>query len=197
MQTIKNFKAGTDAFLLNVDRYSEKYGKIETIPVTRVGRKYIETSRMGQFSQNTNGVFVPCNNVFPQFELYSTYTLAVRGFERFTLIRDLQESVRYGNALNKLPLESLRSIQLMFNSNDKVVTVAIPDKDYVDFADMIKRNKPDVPDLEGDGYDECGILFDTGYCPTCRHMFELDYSDKCNFCPDCGQRLDWSSIDKD
>ena len=84
MQTIKNFKAGTDAFLLNVDRYSEKYGKIETIPVTRVGRKYIETSRMGQFSQNTNGVFVPCNNVFPQFELYSTYALAVRGFERFT-----------------------------------------------------------------------------------------------------------------
>ena len=56
MQTIKNFKAGTDAFLLNVDRYSEKYGKIETIPVTRVGRKYIETSHMGQFSQNTNGV---------------------------------------------------------------------------------------------------------------------------------------------
>lgn len=134
---------------------------------------------------------------FPQFELYSTYALAVRGFERFTLIRDLQESVRYSNALNKLPLESLRSIQLMFNSNDKVVTVAIPDKDYVDFADMIKRNKPDVPDLEGDGYDECGIVFDTGYCPTCRHMFELDYSDKCNFCPDCGQRLDWSSIDKD
>lgn len=50
VQTIKDFKAGTDAFILNVDRYSEKYGSIEATPVTRVGRKYIETSSMGQFS---------------------------------------------------------------------------------------------------------------------------------------------------
>lgn len=194
MQTIKDFKAGTDAFILNVDRYSEKYGSIEATPVTRVGRKYIETSSMGQFSQDNTGVFVPCNTVFSKFELYPTYTLAVRGFERFTLIRDLQESVKYGNALNKLPLESLQSIQHILNSNDKVITVAIPDKDYADFLDMVDRNKPYAPDLEGDSYYEGEILLDTGYCPTCHHMFELDYSDRSNFCPDCGQRLDWSGI---
>lgn len=194
VQTIKDFKAGTDAFILNVDRYSEKYGSIEATPVTRVGRKYIETSSMGQFSQDNTGVFVPCNTVFSKFELYPTYTLAVRGFERFTLIRDLKDMIHYGNVLDKLTLESLQSIQHILHSNDRVITVAIPDKDYADFADMVERNKSYVPDLEGDSYDECGIVFDTGYCPTCRHKFELDYSDRSNFCPDCGQRLDWSGI---
>lgn len=194
MQTIKDFKAGTDAFILNVDRYSEKYGSIEATPVTRVGRKYIETSSMGQFSQDNTGVFVPCNTVFSKFELYPTYTLAVRGFERFTLIRDLKEMIHYSNVLDKLTLESLQSIQHILNSNDRVITVAIPDKNYADFADMVERNKSYVPDLEGDSYDKCGIVFDTGYCPTCRHKFELDYSDRSNFCPDCGQRLDWSGI---
>lgn len=57
VQTIKDFKAGTDAFILNVARYSEKYGSIEATPVTRVDRKYIETSSMGQFSQDNTGVF--------------------------------------------------------------------------------------------------------------------------------------------
>ena len=177
-----------------MDRYSEKYGSIETIPVTRVGRKYIETSCMGQFSQNNIGIFVPCNTVSPKCELYPTYTLAVKGFERFTLLRDLKEMIHYGNVLDKLTLESLQSIQHILNSNDKVITVAIPDKDYADFLDMVDRNKPYAPDLEGDSYYEGEILLDTGYCPTCHHMFELDYSDRSNFCPDCGQRLDWSGI---
>ena len=102
--------------------------------------------------------------------------------------------IHYGNVLDKLTLESLQSIQHILNSNDKVITVAIPDKDYADFLDMVDRNKSYAPDLEGDSYYEGEILLDTGYCPTCHHMFELDYSDRSNFCPDCGQRLDWSGI---
>ena len=50
------------------------------------------------------------------------------------------------------------------------------------------------PDYEGDGYDEDGnLIYDTAYCPNCRHMFEVDY-DIVSHCPDCGQKLDWSDI---
>lgn len=129
----------------------------------------------------------------PKCELYPTYTLAVKGFERFTLLRDLKEMIHYGNVLDKLTLESLQSIQHILNSNDKVITVAIPDKDYADFLDMVDRNKPYAPDLEGDSYYE-GEILDTGYCPTCHYMFKWDYSDRSNFCPDCGQRLDWGGV---
>ncbi len=101
--------------------------------------------------------------------------------------------IHYGNVLDKLTLESLQSIQHILNSNDKVITVAIPDKDYADFLDMVDRNKPYAPDLEGDSYYE-GEILDTGYCPTCHYMFKWDYSDRSNFCPDCGQRLDWGGV---
>ena len=52
------------------------------------------------------------------------------------------------------------------------------------------------PDIEGDGYDENGeLIYDTGYCPTCRHEFEV-YYDATKYCPNCGQHLDWSETEK-
>lgn len=54
---------------------------------------------------------------------------------------------------------------------------------------------PKKPDLEGDGYDENGeLIYDTGYCPNCRHIFEVDY-DATRCCPVCGQALDWSDVE--
>ena len=50
------------------------------------------------------------------------------------------------------------------------------------------------PDYEGDGYDENGeLIYDMAYCPECRHSFEEGVNDwGSNFCPDCGQKLDWT-----
>lgn len=51
------------------------------------------------------------------------------------------------------------------------------------------------PDLEGDGYDDNGeLIYDTGYCPGCRHEFEV-YYDSPKHCPNCGQALDWSDTE--
>lgn len=47
-------------------------------------------------------------------------------------------------------------------------------------------------EYEGDGYDDKGeLVYDTAYCPICRHEYEVDYDDHDNFCRCCGQKLDW------
>lgn len=62
--------------------------------------------------------------------------------------------------------------------------------------EALKKQIPEKPDLEGDGYDENGeLIYDTGYCPDCRHEFEV-YYDAPKHCPDCGKALDWSDIDE-
>ena len=59
----------------------------------------------------------------------------------------------------------------------------------------LEKQMPKKPDLGGDGYDENGeLIYDTGYCPNCRHIFEVDY-DATMCCPVCGQALDWSDAE--
>lgn len=47
------------------------------------------------------------------------------------------------------------------------------------------------PDYEGDGYADGHLVYDTWICPCCGKHCEVDY-DNYNYCPDCGQKLDWS-----
>ena len=47
------------------------------------------------------------------------------------------------------------------------------------------------PDYEGDGYADGRLVYDTWICPCCGKHYEVDY-DNYNYCPDCGQKLDWS-----
>jgi hypothetical protein len=47
------------------------------------------------------------------------------------------------------------------------------------------------PDYEGDGYADGHLVYDTWICPCCGKHYEVDY-DNYNYCPDCGQKLDWS-----
>ncbi len=46
---------------------------------------------------------------------------------------------------------------------------------------------------EGDGYDDNGeMIYDTAFCPNCEKEFEVYYCEHGNYCPNCGQALDWS-----
>ena len=47
------------------------------------------------------------------------------------------------------------------------------------------------PDYEGDGYADGHLVSDTWICHCCGKHYEVDY-DNYNYCPDCGQKLDWS-----
>ncbi len=71
-------------------------------------------------------------------------------------------------------------------------------KDYMQIGtvkkcqEAVEKQKPKKPDYEGDGYDDSGnIVYDTWICPCCGKRYEVDYDDY-KYCPECGQKIDWS-----
>lgn len=95
------------------------------------------------------------------------------------------------------------------------------DKDIKDAIEILKREKPihdtrkcgielceavdtaiialekQIPKsilLEGDGYADGVMIYDTWICPRCGKHYELEYDDY-DFCPNCGQALDWEDYD--
>ena len=46
------------------------------------------------------------------------------------------------------------------------------------------------PELEGNGYADGQLVYDTWICPACGEEYELDY-DEYKYCPECGQAIDW------
>lgn len=55
----------------------------------------------------------------------------------------------------------------------------------------VEKQTAKKPDYEGDGYSDGHLVYDTWICPCCGKHYEVDYDDY-DFCPDCGQKLDWS-----
>lgn len=61
---------------------------------------------------------------------------------------------------------------------------------YVSIKALEKRI-PMEPDYEGDGYADGELVYDTWICPNCGRHYEVDYDDY-EYCPQCGQAIDWS-----
>lgn len=57
--------------------------------------------------------------------------------------------------------------------------------------EAVEKQKAKKPNLEGDGYADGHMVYDTWICPCCGISYEVDYDDY-KYCPDCGQRIDWS-----
>ena len=49
------------------------------------------------------------------------------------------------------------------------------------------------PNIEGDGYADGQLVYDTWICPCCEKRYEIDY-DNYDYCPNCGQHIDRSDI---
>lgn len=57
--------------------------------------------------------------------------------------------------------------------------------------EAVKKQKPEKPDVYGDGYGNDGsIIYDTYDCPNCGKSYEIDYEEY-KHCPECGQAIDW------
>lgn len=56
--------------------------------------------------------------------------------------------------------------------------------------EALKRLTPQKPNLEGDGYADGVLVYDTWICPNCEKRYEVDY-DEYDHCPNCGQAIDW------
>ena len=57
----------------------------------------------------------------------------------------------------------------------------------------LEKQIPKKPTYEGDGYAPDGMfIWGEWMCPCCGRRYEVDYDDY-DYCPDCGQKLDWSN----
>ena len=79
-------------------------------------------------------------------------------------------------------------------------TIGLSDKAakrVVEARDMainaLEKQIPKKPEYEADGYADGELVYDYAKCPICGHDFEYGINDwGCNYCSDCGQKLDWS-----
>lgn len=55
----------------------------------------------------------------------------------------------------------------------------------------VEKQTAKKPDYEGDGYSDGHLVYDTWICPCCGKHYEVDYDDY-DFCPACGQCIDWN-----
>ena len=57
----------------------------------------------------------------------------------------------------------------------------------------LEKQIPKKLTYEGDGYAPDGtFIWGEWICPCCGRRYEVDYDDY-DYCPDCGQKLDWSN----
>ena len=58
---------------------------------------------------------------------------------------------------------------------------------------VLEKQIPKKPEYEADGYADGELVYDYAKCPICGHDFEYGINDwGCEYCSDCGQKLDWS-----
>ena len=103
---------------------------------------------------------------------------------------------------NEMAIQALETIKKL--SDRKMTTEVI--ENYMQFEDecvkkgftfksVIEAREKQIakkPTYEGDGYAPNGTLvYDTWICPCCDKRYEVDYDDY-DYCPNCGQKLDWS-----
>lgn len=59
----------------------------------------------------------------------------------------------------------------------------------------MQKQTAELPTIEGDGYADGQLVYDTWYCPTCHSAYEIDF-DKYKYCPNCGQKINRSELDQ-
>ena len=56
----------------------------------------------------------------------------------------------------------------------------------------LEKQIPKKPTFDGDGYAPDGsFAWDEWLCTNCGSRYEVDFDDY-DYCPNCGQRIDWS-----
>ena len=89
----------------------------------------------------------------------------------------------YSNVLKEAKSMGCKEIRALYN---------IPLKNMELVINALEKQIPKKATLEGDGYAPDGtFVFNIWICPCCRTRYEVDYDDY-DYCPNCGQKIDWS-----
>ncbi len=82
----------------------------------------------------------------------------------------------------------------------KILRLALKLKQYEDIGTVeeveqaMKKQIQKKPDVEGDGFADGTMVYDTWICPNCEKHYEIDY-DNYDYCPNCGQHIDRSDLE--
>lgn len=87
--------------------------------------------------------------------------------------------------------EAIEAIQFDLKIGGEIHSKVL--RDAVDVAiQALEKQIPKKPTYDGDGYAPDGtFVWDEWICPCCGTRYEVDY-DEHDFCPNCGQKIDWS-----
>ena len=91
------------------------------------------------------------------------------------------------NALYNIPLDNMKAIVNALEEVEQYREIGTPAECRL----AVEKQNAKKPDFEGDGYADGHLVYDTWICPCCGKHYEVDYDDY-DFCPNCGQKLDWS-----
>lgn len=73
-------------------------------------------------------------------------------------------------------------------------------QEFVDDKQTSKKEKPKKVDKKTKGIfpnNDTYLSYHTTYeCPNCNCKLHLDWHEKRNYCPECGQKLDWSDTNE-
>ena len=89
-------------------------------------------------------------------------------------------------------IEAKKEIEQNVFCNTDNFEMTISKECYKTIINALKKQIPKKATLEGDGYAPDGtFVWDEWICPCCEKRYEVDYDDY-DFCPNCGQKIDWS-----
>lgn len=100
-----------------------------------------------------------------------------------------EKKVREAIALMKIQITIIKKIPEFLELKEKT-DEQIEERQTA--IEALEKQLPKKPDFKGDGCDQEGnLIYDTWICPNCEEYYEVEYDDY-DYCPNCGQRLDWS-----
>ena len=87
-----------------------------------------------------------------------------------------------------------KAIDCLKADKEYLMDMKICDGEEMDIAiKALNKQIPKKPNIEGDGYADGQLVYDTWICPCCEKHYEIDY-DSYDYCPNCGQHIDRSEI---
>lgn len=87
-----------------------------------------------------------------------------------------------------------KAIDCLKADKEYLTDMKICDGEEMDIAiKALNKQISKKPNIEGDGYADGQLVYDTWICPCCEKRYEIDY-DSYDYCPNCGQHIDRSDI---